>query len=66
MRTHASEEERKAVRHVNNSSSVFGAYKRKSESLLTPALHDPFLIPDPHGTKGKFWDYLSTAWGLSQ
>ena len=31
MRTHASEEERKAVRHVNNSSSVFGACKKKKE-----------------------------------
>lgn len=31
MRTHANEEERKAVRHVNNSSSVFGACKKKKE-----------------------------------
>lgn len=40
MRTHP-KEERKAMRYVNNSSSVFSSNKGKDESLLIPAPLDP-------------------------
>ena len=52
--------------HANNSSFVFGIYKGKSEYLLIPGLQGPVASLDLHSTKGKFWDYLSTTWGLPQ